>query len=169
MSHSQIINPCFYLLSNYESADTGSEGQYDASMRLYFPDLDFGIPDYNKVLEKVEVFYLSLREVPVTVQAFRRYPLTDAGSAAESTTAQTYAAQAEEPGVFFNTTLPTWGTAVYATMRLFSAVARFTVIQGKSIGIGVKANADLTPFKIIKILVRYNIEDPNWKGAGVIS
>lgn len=154
----QTVLPQLYLLSDYESTDTGEACGYDDSLRPYFPDLDFGSPDRNKVLERIELVYESLREVPISVTVYRRFPLTDAGTASETVALTTAASQAQEPGVFWGTSSPEWTTASYAPSKIYSARADLTLMQAKSFGVGVAVDADLTPFRLLKIAFRYKLE-----------
>lgn len=160
----QTVLPQLYLLSDYESTDTGEASGYDDSLRSYFPDLDFGSPDRNKVLERIEVVYESLREIPITVKVYRRFPLTDTGTASESVSLTTAATQAQEPGVFWGTSSPVWATASYASSKIYSARADFTIIQAKSFSVGMAIDADLTPFRLLKVAFRYKVERAAQRG-----
>lgn len=167
MAHEQLALPCLYLLSDYPSPDTGSAGQYDASLRVYFPDVLAEIhPDSVKVLNKIEVVYESLRELPISIRTFRRYPLSDAGSLYEEVSVQVKSG-ATEPGVFYGTSAPVWGTAAYATLRIFNAELHFAVTQGKGFGVGLSVTANLTPFRLLRMVYHFGVEEATWRGSGV--
>jgi len=159
--------PAFFLLSDYPGHDTGSAGEYDGGLRAYFPDVLGDIaPEAVKILDKVELVYESLREIPIRVTTFRRYPLSGEGASYEQVDAKTE--ETVEPGVFYATTSPTWDTDPYATLRTFVATASFATSQGKSMGIGIYVQNDLTPWKLIKMILTYSVEDAVWKGMGVV-
>lgn len=153
------------LVADQLSPDTGEAGGYDADLRCLLPDIDMGDPTRVKVLTSVEVIYESLREIPISIEVFRRKPLTDPGTASESVSLTTQAAQAEEPGVWWGNAAPVWGTASFSTYKIYSAKANFSMVQGKSFNVGLKATADLTPLRILGIMFEFDVEGP-WKGSG---
>jgi hypothetical protein len=143
-------------LSEYPVSDVGSQGGYDPSVRLFFPSLDFDLPSYSKVLERVEVVYDSLREIPLTLCIWRRYPLTDTGIKYHEITVTTAAAQAEEPGVWFGNASPVWGTARYAPARRFTARAEFVPMHGRAFDFGLIAACDVTPWMLVKLAFHWS-------------
>ena len=148
----QTVYPCVYVVSDdYMAPDTGEAGGYDDSIRLLFPDLDFGTPDQVKRLLWVEVVYQSLREIPITITTWYRKSLGESGSASDTVTYETSAVAANEPGVFFGTSSPVWGTASYATLRTFSIRGDLEKVTGRSFDVGVIADCNLTPMKIVKV------------------
>ena len=156
-------NPILYLLSDYPSLDTGEDGGYDTGPRILIPDLDFGLPDQIKVLNRIELYYESLREVPLTVKVWNRYPLTDAGTTSESVSFATEASAGQEPGVFWGTT---WSGS-YATLKTWSSMVHFTTAQAKSFWVGISATSDLTPWKLLKVVFRFHADKADWRGSGV--
>lgn len=159
------VNPIMWLVADHLSPDVGEDGGYDAEMRFLLPDIDFGEPDRIKVINQVEVIHESLREVPISVEIFRRAPLTDPGTSSESVDLETQAAQAEEPGVFWGLSSPAWDTARFATYKVFSAKGDFEFSQGNSFSLGFAVTCDLTPVRILDVLLKFHIEGP-WKGSG---
>lgn len=160
------VNPIMWLVADHLSPDVGDAGGYDADMRFLLPDLDFGEPDRIKVVNEVEVVYESLREVPITIEIFRRAPLTDPGTTSEPVSLTTQAVQAEEPGVWWGNASPVWGTASFATYKIYSAKGQFEFSQGKSFNIGFRATCDLTPMRLLNILIKFHQERTPWKGSG---
>lgn len=151
------IFPSVFLLSDYHASDVGSAGGYDDSMRLFFADLDFGIPNYDKILERVELVYESLKEVPITIKAWRRRPLTDTGTEADETSVTTAASQSEESGVFWSETSPVWDTARYAPLRRFTARVEPDMIRGRGFDLGIIVQCDLVPFRLVKIACNFHV------------
>lgn len=162
------VNPVLWLVADHLSPDIGDAGGYDTDMRFFLPDLDFGEPDRTKVLNEVEIIYESLRELPITIEIFRRTPLTDGGTVSESVASSTQAAQADEPGVWWGNASPAWGTARYATNKIYSAKLQFEFVQGKSFNVGVRVTCDLTPVRILNMLFKFHMERAPWKESGTV-
>lgn len=160
------VNPVMWLVADHLSPDVGEDGGYDADMRFLLPDLDFGEPDRVKYVNEVEVVYESLREVPITIEIFRRAPLTDPGTSSESASVSTQAEQSEEPGVFWGNSSPDWDSESYATYKIYSASAHFTYVQGKSFNIGFAITCDLTPVRILEVLIKFHHGKASWKASG---
>lgn len=142
-------------LSDYPVSDTGEAGGYDSSLRLFFPGIDFELPSYDKVLERIEVVYDSLHELPITFRVWRRAPLTDAGTADETVATVTPATQADEPGVFYGESSPAWGTGYYAPLRRFTARAEFVYMRGRSFDVGLLMASDLTPVTLVQMIFHW--------------
>jgi hypothetical protein len=145
------VLPILYCLSDYPSADTGVADLYDNAARFVLEGLDFGDPDGLKDLKHLYMIYESLREVPISVEVWKRFPITETGTVYELTTYTTAAAQATEPGVFYGQDAPTWGTARYAHMRRFHARAEFSRLVSPAFTAGFMVAADLTPFRVIQL------------------
>lgn len=160
------VNPIMWLVSDHLSPDTGDAGGYDGDTRCLFPDLDFGEPDRIKFINEIEVVYESLREVPINIEIFRRAPLTDPGTLSESVSLTTQAVQAGEPGVWWGNASPVWDTASFATYKVYSAKGQFEFSQGKSFSIGFRATCDLTPMRLLGILIKFHHERTPWKESG---
>lgn len=160
------VNPVLWLVADHLSPDVGEAGGYDPVVRFLLPDLDFGEPDRTKFINEIEVIYESLRELPITIAVFRRTPLTDPGTSSESVSLATQAAQADEPGVHWGNASPVWDTVRYATYKVYSAKGQFAMAQGTSFNIGVAITRDLTPVRVLNILIKFHQERAPWKGSG---
>jgi hypothetical protein len=159
-------NPFLFLLSDYPSLDTGADGGYANSLYAFFPDLDFGSPDRVKVLETVEVVYVSLHEVPITIGTFRGAAQTDAGTTLETSVFTPPSSPAQEPGWFWGGNQAAAGS--FATLREFRSILAFDTTQGKSISVGLKVQADLTPFTLVRLVLRYTLESQPQYGGKVV-
>lgn len=160
------VNPSMSLVADHLSPDTGVAGGYDDELRFLLPDLDFGEPDRVKLINEIEVIYESLKEVPISIEVFRRAVLTDPGSTSESVDLTTQASMSDEPGVFWAEDDPVWGTTRFATYKIYSAKGQFAFAQGKSFNVGVKVTCDLTPVRILEILFKFHQERTPYKEAG---
>lgn len=145
------VLPILYCLSDYPSADTGMDDLYDNSVRFLIQGLDFGDPDGLKDLKHLYMIYESLREQPISVELWKRFPITESGTVYEVTTYATSAVQATEPGVFYGQATPAWGTARYAHIRRFHARAEFSRLISGAFTAGFAVAADLTPFRVIQL------------------
>lgn len=145
------VLPILYQLSDYPSADTGVFDGYDNSARFLVEDLDFGDPDGLKDLKHLYVMYESLREVPISLKVWKRFPITESGTVYEATSYTTAAAQATEPGVFYGLAAPVWGTARYAHKRVFHARAEFSRLISPSFTVGFAVASDLTYFRVLRL------------------
>jgi hypothetical protein len=170
----KTVNPLLFLLSDYPSGDTGASGGYDDRMRLPLGSLDFGHPDRVKVLESVTLLYQSLREIPWTVKVWREQPLTGTGDASESVSLDTEATAATEPGVFWSASTPVWGTAPYATYRIFRAKGYFKDMAGKTLFVAIESGksgegSDLAPVRLLQVQFMFNLQLQEWRGSGVLT
>lgn len=167
------VRPCLYLLSDYNLRDVGNLGALggtgDYGFSKYFvqnfPDLNFDYPDVVKVLETVEVEYESLREVTMSLSVFRGRPLGDPGTLQETVTMATKASAGDEPGVFWSAA---WTAGVYASLRLFRYTFPFAMSQGKTLSVGLKANVNLVPFRLVRMTFRFTPERTPQLGSGVL-
>ncbi len=165
----QTVFPCIYIVSDgYPTTDTGEAGGYDDSTRLLFPDIDFGAPDHVKRVHWIEVFYQSLKELPITATVWYRKRLGDAGATTDTDSLKTEVAATVEPGVAYNAATPEWSTDPYATMRAFSQRLSLDQVTGKSFDIGLIIDANMMPFKLTKLAIHVTTAKRGAEGTVVL-